>query len=86
MAGRLFSDHPLAGLIKGRALVCYWGSWSYYRNGIGKFEMANMDPHLCTHFIYSFIGINEDFTVRLQDPWLDVDSCSGGGLSKRPFL
>jgi len=71
----------VTGLIKGRALVCYWGSWSYYRSGIGKFEISDMDANLCTHFIYSFIGINTDSTVRLQDPWLDVDSCSGGGLN-----
>lgn len=40
--------------------VCYWGTWAHYREGNGNFSVGNIDPTVCTHFIYSFLGARED--------------------------
>ena len=54
-------------------VVCYLGSWSTYRPGNGQFEVENIDPFLCTHVIFSFIGLNYDGTVRILDSWNEID-------------
>nr|CAH7760476.1 unnamed protein product [Callosobruchus chinensis] len=54
-------------------VVCYYGSWSTYRNSIGKFSVTDIKPNLCTHAIYCFIGLNDDGTVKVLDPYLDID-------------
>nr|CAI5844034.1 unnamed protein product [Callosobruchus analis] len=59
-------------------VVCYYGSWSTYRNSIGKFSVTDIKPNLCTHAIYCFIGLNDDGTVKVLDPYLDNDLAIGG--------
>jgi chitinase len=53
-------------------VVCYFSSWAVYRSGNGKFGVDNIDPKLCTHAIYAFIGLNEDATVKINDEWNDI--------------
>jgi chitinase len=53
--------------------VCYFSSWAVYRNGDGKFEASNIDPFLCSHIIYGFIGTNPDGSVKLIDSWNDIN-------------
>lgn len=54
-------------------VVCYHGSWSVYRPGDGKFEIEYIDPHLCTHVIYAFVGIGYDGSIRILDTWNEID-------------
>ncbi|XP_050554383.1 probable chitinase 2 isoform X1 [Spodoptera frugiperda] len=60
-----------------KAVICYYGTWATYRDGLGKFDVENIDPHLCTHLIYAFAGIDDEGTLRALDPWLDLPD--GGG-------
>ncbi|CAL4096923.1 unnamed protein product [Meganyctiphanes norvegica] len=54
-------------------VVCYYGSWSVYRNGIGKFDVENIDVNLCTHIIYTFAGLDESTSmIKVLDPWNDL--------------
>ncbi|XP_069008646.1 chitotriosidase-1-like [Embiotoca jacksoni] len=39
-------------------LVCYLRSSARYRTGEGRFLPEDIDPHLCTHLVYSFAVIN----------------------------
>ncbi|XP_059479270.1 acidic mammalian chitinase-like [Neocloeon triangulifer] len=55
-----------------KRVVCYFSSWASYRNGDGKFEAENIDPFLCTHVVYAFVGTNPDGTVRILDSWNDI--------------
>ncbi|XP_049812389.1 chitinase-3-like protein 1 isoform X1 [Schistocerca nitens] len=57
-----------------KKVVCYHGSWSAYRNGNGRFEIEYIKPELCTHMIYSFVGITSAGEVRILDEWLDLAS------------
>nr|ADM87517.1 chitinase [Holotrichia oblita] len=54
-------------------VVCYHGSWSHYRPGDGKYSVTDIDPFLCTHIIYGFVGINWDGSIRIMDSWLEID-------------
>lgn len=53
-------------------IFCYWGSWSHYRLGNGEFRVNNIDGNLCTHLIYTFLGVSTSGDVRILDSWLDV--------------
>ncbi|KAL0810926.1 hypothetical protein ABMA28_010224 [Loxostege sticticalis] len=55
-----------------KVVVCYYGTWATYRWGVGKFDVDHVDPHLCTHLVYSFIGINAQGTAVSLDPDLDL--------------
>jgi chitinase len=56
-----------------KKVVCYFGSWSVYRQGLGNFPIESIDPQLCTHLVYSFVGINGDGTIRILDQNAEID-------------
>ena len=51
--------------------VCYHTNWSQYRPGAGKFWPENIDPHLCTHLMYSFAKINRNNDKLAMNEWND---------------
>lgn len=51
-------------------LVCYYTSWSQYREGDGSCLPDAIDPFLCTHIIYSFANISHDEIDTWE--WNDV--------------
>lgn len=55
-----------------KKVVCYLGSWSTYRPGDGKFEIENINPNLCTHVIYTFVGITSTGGIRILDDWNEI--------------
>ncbi|KAI8036931.1 chitinase-3-like protein 1 [Drosophila gunungcola] len=63
-------------------VVCYHGTWSVYRPGLGKFSVENIDPFLCTHLIYAFLGIEETGQLRVIDAYLDLEDNAGRGNIK----
>ena len=44
-------------------IVCYYTNWAQYRNGPAKFFPKDIDPHLCTHIIYSFAKIDKNYEL-----------------------
>lgn len=64
-------------------IVCYYGTWSTYRHGNGAFNVANIDANLCTHLIYTFFGLTASGTVRIIDPYLDLEENWGRGNIKQ---
>ncbi|KAG5835435.1 hypothetical protein ANANG_G00243980 [Anguilla anguilla] len=52
-------------------LVCYFSNWSQYRNGIGRFTPANLDPFLCTHVVY-FLATIEANQITITE-WNDAE-------------
>ncbi|XP_032522084.2 chitinase-like protein 3 [Danaus plexippus] len=51
---------------------CYYGTWATYRNGLGKFDVSNINVDLCTHLFYTFVGISNNGNVISLDPYLDL--------------
>ncbi|XP_026674562.1 probable chitinase 2 [Ceratina calcarata] len=61
-----------------KKIVCYYGSWAAYRPGLGAFEPSHINPALCTHMIYTFVGITTNGDVQVLDSWLDLPSGRDG--------
>ncbi|KAL1402578.1 hypothetical protein pipiens_019709, partial [Culex pipiens pipiens] len=66
-----------------RNIVCYYGTWATYRNGAGRFAVEHIDPFLCTHLIYAFVGIHQNGTISILDPWLDLEDNWGLGTMRK---
>lgn len=60
------------------AVLCYYESWAVYRPGGGKVVIDDLDPSVCTHYIYAFAGLGADYTVKVLDPWADL--CDNWGM------
>jgi len=57
-----------------KKVVCYYPNWAYYRRGKGKFLIEDINVHMCTHLVYSFVVLQtQKFTVKIFDKWLDID-------------
>nr|XP_049706278.1 probable chitinase 2 isoform X5 [Helicoverpa armigera]XP_049706280.1 probable chitinase 2 isoform X7 [Helicoverpa armigera] len=54
------------------AVVCYYGTWATYRTGLGKYDVTDINPNLCTHLIYAFVGIDSEGNIISLDPYLDL--------------
>ncbi|KAL5291962.1 CHIA.2 family protein [Megaselia abdita] len=65
-----------------KTVFCYYGTWSTYRNGDGKFDVSNIDPFLCTHLGYSFFGIDTQGNMKSLDDYLDYEENWGRGNIK----
>jgi len=68
--------------VEKKRLVCYFGAWAFYRPGDGKFDIDNIDPHLCTHLCYGFANMNNaTWEAVSYDPWYDLapwdEGCDG---------
>jgi chitinase len=47
---------------------------------LGRFEVNDIDPNICTHIIYTFFGVTADGGVKYLDPFLDLTDNYGKGL------
>ncbi|GBM30009.1 Chitotriosidase-1 [Araneus ventricosus] len=54
-------------------LVCYYSNWAVYRPGLAKFTPENINPYLCTHIIYAFASLSEEFQIQPFDPYNDME-------------
>ena len=62
-------------------LVCYFGSWSKYRPGIGMFDVKDIDANLCTHLIFGFSALSETTNeIVAYDVWNELGANEPGGF------
>lgn len=59
----------LQAFVSSLRVVCYFESWAVYRPDKGKFNVSNIDPHLCTHIHYGFVGLEESGKLQILDDW-----------------
>ncbi|XP_042888796.1 chitinase-3-like protein 1 [Penaeus japonicus] len=68
------------GVASAEKVVCYFGSWSVWRPGDGKFDVEDIDPFLCTHLIFGFAGLsNHTWTIEVLDEWNELCPGDQGG-------
>jgi len=65
-----------------KVIFCYFGSWATYRIGLAHFEVANISSPLCTHIVYSFMGLNGGVIASL-DEYNDFEVNGGKGTLKK---
>ncbi|XP_049541815.1 probable chitinase 2 [Anopheles darlingi] len=58
-------------------VVCYFASWSNYRDGNGAFNISYIVPDHCTHLVYTFAGLNIDGGVDSLDYYNDINTNKG---------
>ena len=60
-----------------RRVVCYYTNWSVYRKGLAKYTPQNINPYLCTHLVYAFGGLTDEFEVKPFDSYQDIEQGEG---------
>ncbi|XP_071530249.1 uncharacterized protein Cht6 isoform X6 [Panulirus ornatus] len=60
-------------------VVCYYTNWSVYRKGLAKYTPQNINPYLCTHLVYAFGGLTDEFEIKPFDSYQDIEQ---GGYAK----
>ncbi|XP_059482571.1 acidic mammalian chitinase-like [Neocloeon triangulifer] len=63
----------ISSVTAGKRLVCYFGSWAVYREGANAFNISSIPVNLCTHVIYSFLGLSFDGTIEVLDTYTDEE-------------
>ncbi|XP_071446396.1 probable chitinase 2 [Hetaerina americana] len=67
-----------------KRVVCYFASWSGYRNGLGAFTPEDTDASICTHGIYAFAGLDAATAHLIPlDAWNDLSEGGGKGFYNR---
>lgn len=67
-----FVNFPNVIVLNLDKIVCYHGTWANYRPGNCRFTVENIDPFLCTHVVYGFVGVKADGSIRLIDSRFDI--------------
>ena len=64
--------------------MCYFGSWSVYRSSVGRFDVEDIDPFMCTHIMFGFAGLDpKTYTIRVLDPYNELYDNWGKGAYDR---
>lgn len=60
--------------VSGGKVVCYWGTWSVYKQDPMKYGANDIPADKCTHIIYAFAKLDEGTSsIKEFDPYADID-------------
>jgi chitinase len=54
-------------------VICYYASWAAMRPEKGQFVAEDINPNLCTHVNYAFLGLNNDGSLQILDEENDIN-------------
>ncbi|XP_071105821.1 chitinase-3-like protein 1 [Haliotis cracherodii] len=61
--------------------VCYYTNWSQYRPDKGKYTPENVNPNLCTHYVYAFATLLGNRIKAFE--WNDLSTAWKRGMFER---
>ncbi|XP_071105822.1 chitinase-3-like protein 2 [Haliotis cracherodii] len=61
--------------------VCYYTNWSQYRPDKGKYTPENVNPNLCTHYVYAFATLLGNRIKAFE--WNDLSTAWSKGMFER---
>lgn len=68
-------------------VLCYVGTWAKYRTGDGFFNASSFNPKLCTHVIYSFVGLDANtHEIKSLDSPNELNAEEGGKDGFKSFV
>ncbi|XP_022652307.1 endochitinase-like isoform X2 [Varroa jacobsoni] len=75
VSSAVVGESKLDGQTVGRGkVVCYYQTWAYNRPSPYSYDIEDIPADLCTHLIYSFVGLsNKTWEVMAIDPNLDIE-------------
>ncbi|XP_033099829.1 probable chitinase 10 isoform X2 [Anneissia japonica] len=62
--------------------ICYYTNWAQFRKGNGRFTPEDIDPFICTHVVYAFASINDQYELTPNE-WNDKDTEWSQGMYSR---
>lgn len=69
LAAATYGAYATFGVDRMPRVVCYFSNWAIYRPGKGSYTINDIPTSMCTHIIYSFIGVsNVTWEVLVLDP------------------
>ena len=55
-------------------IVCYYSAWAVYRDQPMDYDIEDIPAEMCTHLIYSFIGLdNKTYELKMIGPSYDLE-------------
>ncbi|XP_076164556.1 chitotriosidase-1-like [Ptiloglossa arizonensis] len=60
-----------------KRVVCYFGNWAGERPGLGAIHVSDINPRLCTHLIYAYVGLDYQGDIKILNPWTDLAEDGG---------
>ncbi|XP_025100314.1 chitotriosidase-1-like isoform X1 [Pomacea canaliculata] len=79
VAAVLLCAQPAAASLR---RVCYYTNWAQYRPGKGNYLPENVDPFMCTHYIYAFSAFDEQGRIKPYE-WNDESTEWSAGMYER---
>lgn len=62
-------------------MSCYFASWAKFRPELGSYDVDDVPAELCTHAIYSFVGVsNQTWELMILDEEVSADNAVGGKI------
>ena len=58
--------------------ICYFDNWAQWRSDNAKHTYANIDPSLCSHIVFAFVGMNGNDLEAIE--YNDEDSATHKGV------
>ena len=47
--------------------ICYFVNWAQFRSGNAKYTYADIDPSLCSHIVFAYVGLDKHHKLEASE-------------------